>query len=194
MVNPLVSVALETRGCSNNLCTSYILSGGLEMVIPWVPRGYNDHSMVIVHNVPSIQVDFTSPTMTSFNDSDCDTFGEAGILIGIRLCLARAPSDSGSIRAGMFSRTSLSASTNEKCTGIFVCNHGIENKTCEGQQQAPNITTEVTFYTLQSSIVAVRANHSIIRVTASTVCKLLHYNRAEIFKYTDRQSRNRYQF
>ena len=88
VVNPLVSVVAETRGCSDNLCMSYILSGGLEMVIPWVPQGYDDHSMVMVKNVPSIQADFTGPTMDRFNDSDCDVFGQSRVAIGIQLCLA----------------------------------------------------------------------------------------------------------
>lgn len=107
VINPLVSVVAETNGCSSDLCASYILSGGLEMVIPWVPQGYDDHSMVKVKNVPSIQFDFTGPTMDSFSDSDCDIFGETGIDIGIRLCLAQAPYDLGSIRAGMFTQTDV---------------------------------------------------------------------------------------
>lgn len=175
VVNPLVSMVMETRGCSNNLCASYILSGGLETANPW-PQGYNEHSMVIVKNVPSIQVDFTVPTMDGFIDSDCDIFGEDGIVVGIRLCLAQSSSDPGSIRAGNYVfRTVLVASTNERCTGIFVCEQGIDNGICQRQHAAPNITTQVTFYSLQTSIVAARSNHSIIGVTDSTVCKFLHF-------------------
>lgn len=101
VINPLVSVVAQTRGCADNLCASYILSGGLEMVIPWVPQGYDDHSMVMVKNVTSIQTDFTGPTADRFNDSDCDVFGESRVMIGIRLCLAQTSSDPGTIRAGM---------------------------------------------------------------------------------------------
>lgn len=100
VVNPLVSVVAETHECSDNLCVSYILSGGLEMVVPWVPQVHHDHSLVMVKRVPSIQVDFTGPTLDSFDDSDCDVFGESRVAIGIRLCLAPVRSSPGSIRAG----------------------------------------------------------------------------------------------
>lgn len=102
-VNPLVSVVAETPGCSDNLCMSYILSGGLEMVVPWVPEIHADHSMIMVGHVPSIQVDFTGPVMDVFEDADCDVFGESQVTIGIRLCLAPVKSNPGSIRAGMVS-------------------------------------------------------------------------------------------
>lgn len=98
--NPLVSTVAETHSCSNRLCMSYILSGGLEMVVPWVPQVHTDHSMVMVKRVPSIKVDFTGPVMDTFEDSECDVFGESGVMIGIRLCLSPVLSDPGSIRAG----------------------------------------------------------------------------------------------
>lgn len=109
VINPLVSVVAETRGCSDNLCASYILSGGLEMVIPWVPQGYDDHSMVMVKNAPSIQVDFTGPTMERFNESDCDVFGETRVAIGIRLCLSQTPSNPETIRTGTCSPINLAS-------------------------------------------------------------------------------------
>lgn len=101
VVNPLVSVVTETHGCTDNLCMSYILSGGLEMVVPWVPQLHHDHSLVMVKRVPSIKADFTGPVRDFFDESECDIFGEAGVAIGIRLCLAPEPSNPASIRAGM---------------------------------------------------------------------------------------------
>lgn len=50
-----------------------------------------------------------------------------------------------------------------------MCQHGIDNGTCNGQHAAPNMTTQVSFHTLQVSLVAARSNHSIVSIMNSTV-------------------------
>ena len=81
---------------------SYLLSGGLEMVAPWVPQGHIDHPLVKIEQVPSIQMDFGWLVNDTFDDIDCDIFGEYGFRLGIRLCVAEDTSATGSFRAGMF--------------------------------------------------------------------------------------------
>jgi hypothetical protein len=111
---------------------SYLLSGGLEMVAPWVPQGHIDHPLVKIEQVPSIQMDFGWLVNDTFDDIDCDIFGEYGFRLGIRLCVAEDTSATGSFRAGMFVnairmlQVSLSvvmarmeASATERSPGIF---------------------------------------------------------------------------
>ena len=57
-------------GCVGRDCTSYLLTGGLEMVVPWTPHGYGDYSMAKIEQAPSTQLDFTSVTSGSFLDGD----------------------------------------------------------------------------------------------------------------------------
>lgn len=103
VINPQVATVAHPVSCPGGTCTSYVLSGGLEMVAPWVPQAHEDHSLVKVQSVPSVQVDFSGPLEEPprFNESDCDIFGQSGVAIGIRLCLDQQPSGNGWIRAGM---------------------------------------------------------------------------------------------
>lgn len=169
VVNSLVSVVAETHDCSDTLCMSYILSGGLEMVVPWVPQANPDHSMVMVKRVPSIQADFTGPVEDTFDPADCDVFGKSGVLIGIRLCLAPVPFNPGSIRAGKLASWNILKTANKRHIGVFVCEEGIDNGACDENNDAPRMTTQVSFHTLQVSLVAARSNHSIMRVMDATV-------------------------
>lgn len=174
VINPLVSVVAETRDCSDTMCMSYILSGGLEMVVPWVPQASPDHSMVMVKRVPSIQVDFTGPVGDTFDAADCDVFGQSGMFIGIRLCLEQVRLNPASIRAGKLARRDILKSANKRHTGVFVCERGIDNGACDDNYDAPKMTTQVSFNTLQVSLVAARSNHSIVRVMDATVRNSLY--------------------
>lgn len=102
VVNPLIStVASPVVTClAGNQCVSYLLSGGLEMVAPWMPSGYDRHSMVRIDNAPAVQLDFWGPADDGFLETDCDDFGKTGFNIGIRLCMAPQPDDAG-LRVGM---------------------------------------------------------------------------------------------
>ncbi|KAK7966418.1 uncharacterized protein PG986_000695 [Apiospora aurea] len=153
VVNPLIATVAEPKGCAAEPCISYLLSGGLTTVIPWVPRDHTDYSLVRVKHAPSIQADFTGPLAKniSFHDDDCDIFGQNDVLIGIRLCLKMNPSDSSLLMAGM-----------------FACPRGIAQGACAVGKPAPNITTQVSFHSLQASFVSSRKNYTITSIVDTT--------------------------
>ncbi|KAK8135657.1 hypothetical protein PG984_003597 [Apiospora sp. TS-2023a] len=157
VVNPLLTTVAEPRRCTIEPCISYLLSGGLTHVIPWVPRDHADYSLVRVRHAPSIQADFSGPLAKniSFHHDDCDIFGQNDILIGIRLCLKKNPLDSSQLMAGM-----------------FVCPKGIANGACATNRPAPNITTQVSFQSLQASFVSSRKNYTITSIEDTMVCKM----------------------
>jgi hypothetical protein len=153
VLNPLFATVADPRSCATPPCTSYLLSGGLTTVIPWVPSGYDQYPLVRVKNAPSIQADFSGPLADSqsFADADCDLFGQHNVMIGIRLCLKTSPLDPAMLMAGM-----------------FVCPEGIENGACSLHRPLPNITTQVSFYSLQTSFVTSRLNYTITNYLDST--------------------------
>ena len=102
VLNPLLSTRSSPVSCKTSNCTSYLLSGGLSMVAPWVERGHPDYPLVKIRKTPSIQVDFSGPTDDSFSASDCDLFGQTDSLLGIRLCVTELSSGSGLLRAGRY--------------------------------------------------------------------------------------------
>ncbi|KAJ9144673.1 hypothetical protein NKR23_g5763 [Pleurostoma richardsiae] len=152
VANPLISTISESVHCpGDSTCASYLLSGGLEMVAPWVPQGYDGYGMVKIDHAPSIQIDFSRPMTDTFEEEDCSLFGQTGSRIGIRLCVAQDQSASGSLRAG-----------------LFVCGDGIDQGARNMTVPRPNITTAVSFYTRQATIVAARSNYSILSVEETT--------------------------
>jgi hypothetical protein len=100
VANPLVSTLIETPSCQKSNCISYLLNGGLSMVAPWLPAGYEDYSMVKIDIVISVQLEFTKTEDTHFKEADCDIYGGAGTVIGIRVCVAPGRRGYGSLRAG----------------------------------------------------------------------------------------------
>ncbi|KAK7954687.1 hypothetical protein PG988_015381 [Apiospora saccharicola] len=165
VVNPLLATVADPRRCTIEPCISYLLSGGLTTVIPWVPKDHADYSLVRVRHAPSIQADFTGPLAKniSFHSDDCDIFGQNDITIGIRLCLKRNPLDSSQLMAGM-----------------FVCPKGIAKGACAANKPAPNITTQVAFHSLQASFVSSRKNYTVTSIEDTTVCTVnLTYDTAD---------------
>lgn len=100
VMNPLIATVSTPVKCVDDGCVSYLLSGGLEMVAPWIPKGYDSFPMVKINSAPSVQLDFTDPVSGSFLDSDCDVFGQLGFTIGIKFCVTAVPGSSESLRAG----------------------------------------------------------------------------------------------
>ena len=100
VLNPLFSTITSPIQCQGQGCVSYLLSGGLSMAGPWVPPGSVDHSLVRIRDVPSVQLEFSGPVDSNFQDADCDVFGKGGFAIGIKVCVVRHPSPLGSLRAG----------------------------------------------------------------------------------------------
>ncbi|KAK5627505.1 hypothetical protein RRF57_003220 [Xylaria bambusicola] len=138
VLNPLVTSISKPLSCKGGSCMSYLLSGGLEYVAPWVPQGHTDHELVKINKVPSIQLDFEISSNSSFSESECETFGEHGITIGIRLCVTESQTSNALIRA--------------------------DGDSCGGNETRPNITTTLSAFTRSATIVAARSNYSIIDV------------------------------
>lgn len=140
VISPLLSNIVAPVQCSGSNCFSYLLSGGLEMVTPWNPLGYANYPLVKIDSVPTIQVEFDDLIDDDFADADCDVFGASNTPIGIRLCIA-GDDDLARLRAG-----------------IFVCTNGTEGGVCHTTVPTPNITTAVTFFQRQATVIAVRSN------------------------------------
>ncbi len=115
VLNPLFSTITSPIKCQQQGCVSYLLSGGLSMAGPWVPPGSVDYSLVRIRDVPSVQLELSGPVDSSFQDVDCDVFGERGFAIGIKVCVVRHPSPPGSLRAGKFPMYCHPTLTRNKC-------------------------------------------------------------------------------
>ncbi|KAI1114517.1 hypothetical protein F5Y14DRAFT_171521 [Nemania sp. NC0429] len=142
--NPQWTTFIDPLYCGGKSCFSYLLTGGLLMVTPWMPLGYNEYPLVRIDSAPSIQMEFLETPLT-FSPSDCDVFGAEGVKIGIQLCLANG--SGGALLAG-----------------IFVCQYGTDGSVCNTTNPAPNITTEARFFQRQATLVAARSNFSVTSV------------------------------
>ncbi|KAK0639502.1 hypothetical protein B0T16DRAFT_463169 [Cercophora newfieldiana] len=154
--NPLYSIFSPSAQCPiaplTGSCASYLLSGGIMMAEPFLPRTieYPSHSVVKLDRVPSVQLDFTPlPQGYAFLDSDCDVFGEAGILFAIKMCVSFDPR-SGGLNAG-----------------LFVCTNGTTTApdytlTCQTTSLTPNITTTLRYSPRLATILTSRSNFSIL--------------------------------
>ncbi|KAI0438358.1 hypothetical protein F4803DRAFT_569647 [Xylaria telfairii] len=156
VLNPLVTSISKPVACKTGGCTSYLLSGGLEYVAPWVPQGNDGHDLVKIDKVPSVQLDFETSPSSKFLETECETFGEFGFTIGIRLCIAESQTSHALIRAG-----------------LFVCLNGTDGDSCGGNEERPNITTTFKAYTRSATIVAARSNYSIVDVADISAPTLL---------------------
>lgn len=80
---------------------SYLFTGGLEMVAPWVPSEHTDYPMIKVDHAPAVQMDFQGVLDVDeepFAEADCDVYGDSETTIGIQLCLEEE--SAGTLRAG----------------------------------------------------------------------------------------------
>lgn len=89
VLNPLLTTIVDPVSCSSaktENCMSYLFTGGLEMVAPWVTSEYTDYPMVKVDNAPAVQMDFSGVLevdQVPFDDADCDIYGDSETTIGI---------------------------------------------------------------------------------------------------------------
>lgn len=169
VLNPLVTSISKPVACETDGCMSYLLSGGLEYVAPWVPQGNEDHDLVKIDKVPSVQLDFETSPSSKFLETECETFGEFGFTIGIRLCIAESQTSHGLIRAGALRATAFTVYTLLILLGLFVCLNGTDGDSCGGNEERPNITTIFSAYTRSATIVAARSNYSIVDVADISV-------------------------
>ncbi|KAM7204581.1 hypothetical protein V8F33_001545 [Rhypophila sp. PSN 637] len=161
VMNPAISTVSSPVSCTDDGkggCTSYLVTGGLESVTPWITPAqyYSEFTMARLDRVPSIQVDVSTldAPKTGFSDKDCEIFGKYGIIIGLKLCIAADPTRQGSLR-----------------TGLFVCTNGTNNNRCHHKRSEsflPNITAQITFYTSQATLIASRSNYSIVSIIDQT--------------------------
>lgn len=103
VVNPMHSSSIAPVNCSSGQeCQGYLVSGGLMMTTPWPPTDHTSSPVVTIDAVPATQIDFVRGIHNdSFDDAqDCQTFGGAGYLIGVKFCLAQSRSSIGSLFAG----------------------------------------------------------------------------------------------
>ncbi|KAF4967229.1 hypothetical protein FSARC_5208 [Fusarium sarcochroum] len=184
VANPLVSTVIDSSTWQGDDCISYLLSGGLSMVAPWIPVGHEGYPMVKIDNVTSIQLDFTERVDAGFKDTDCNMFGQKGTIIGVRLCVAQGATGPGSLRAGKTVRCTCyypGIFSIYHVPGLFVCENGTDGDACSSSRPASNLTTTVTFYTRRATVIVARSNYSIINIAESTVCQ---FNRVPMLQLT----------
>lgn len=105
VLNPLITTIVDPVSCPSQKtgdCMSYLFTGGLEMVAPWVPSEHTDYPMIKVDNAPAVQIDFSDVLVVDqepFADSDCDVYGDLETTIGIKLCVEEE--STGTLRSGM---------------------------------------------------------------------------------------------
>jgi hypothetical protein len=82
-------------------CKSYPLAGGIQSLSPDPPSS-NTNPIVIVHDTPASQVEFTIDLDENyqFAPSDCVGYGDDRYLVGLQICLAPSSVINGSIVAG----------------------------------------------------------------------------------------------
>lgn len=104
VLNPLIATTVDPVSCTSQKtgdCMSYLFTGGLEMVAPWVPSEHTDYPMIKVDNAPAVQMDFSDVLQVDqepFEDSDCDIYGDSATTIGIKLCVTAE--SAGTLRSG----------------------------------------------------------------------------------------------
>ncbi|KAK1836854.1 hypothetical protein QBC39DRAFT_429866 [Podospora conica] len=153
ITNSLFSTVADPISCQPSEryieCASYIISGGLSMVAPWTPDGNPDHPLVRIRDVPTIQAEFEGRSgPKSFSNRDCLLLGSERSHISAELCLSDV---SGSMHVGLF-----------LCDGIF------EGKCVINQTPRPNLTTTMTVFRRQATLLSARSNLTITSLSDLT--------------------------
>lgn len=100
VINPMHSAAVPAVNCSGVSCSSYLLTGGLEMVTPWIPLENMDYPLVKLDSVTSIHLEFETPLEDkAFGDEYCDVYGAPDVTIGIKVCVSE-DTETGSYKTG----------------------------------------------------------------------------------------------
>jgi hypothetical protein len=98
IANPIVSTVVESNSCPDydDDCASYLLSGGIWSMAPWIPGNHSTYPLVRLNDVPAIQIDFRgNHGPRDFKDDDCQLFGSPKDLIGAELCVREEGSNGG---------------------------------------------------------------------------------------------------
>jgi hypothetical protein len=100
VINPMHSAAVPAVNCSGASCSSYLLTGGLEMVTPWIPLENMDYPLVKLDSVTSVHLEFhTHLEDTAFANEYCDVYGAPNVTIGIKVCVSK-DTETGSYKTG----------------------------------------------------------------------------------------------
>ncbi|KAF3021005.1 hypothetical protein E8E14_010619 [Neopestalotiopsis sp. 37M] len=149
VINPMFSGLVDPVQCSGlSECDSYLMSGGLEMVTPWIESSDAGFPLVRIVDVPSVQLEFQAlPRQYQFSTSDCDILGTSTSSIAARLCLSEDEDHAGTLNAG-----------------LFICPNGMASGACTIDQMpsVPNITTSMTTFSRQATVLAGLANFTIL--------------------------------
>ncbi|KAK5468091.1 hypothetical protein LTS15_001064 [Exophiala xenobiotica] len=116
VVNPIHSVISAPINCPS--CDSYLLPGGLAIATPWPPTNYTQEPVIVIHSAMSTQIQFKEglPLGDTFQEDDCNVFGDNQTIIGIRFCAARSKVEAGSFLAARTNFSILSVSDNGPAT------------------------------------------------------------------------------
>ncbi|KAH8887977.1 hypothetical protein GQ53DRAFT_826549 [Thozetella sp. PMI_491] len=152
VVNPMYSTTAASVALDRPNVTfqSYLLSGGAVMANPKLPPSNPAYSLLKIEQVQSIQLNFESAGDHTFAISDCSTFANSSALIGIKLCVEKS-NEVGSLIAG-----------------LYICNWNATDNQCNEPSPREYMTTWLTPFTRQATIVAATSNMSIIGVSDLT--------------------------
>lgn len=169
ITNSLFSTVAEPIHCEPSdrdlECASYILSGGLSMAAPWTPDGNPDHPLVRIRHVPTIQAEFQGRSgAKSFSDSDCLFFGSERSRIAAELCLSAI---GGSMHVGLF-----------LCDGISE-----DGKCVVNQTPTPNLTTTMTVWRRQGTVLSARSNLTVTSLSDLTPPEHVPFTASDITAY-----------
>jgi hypothetical protein len=94
----MLSIAFDPVNCDRNTCNSFLLTGGLVVTTPWPPTNYTEHPIITIQRAPAVQIEFTDNISEGdeFTDDDCSLFDGEGVLIAIKVCVARSQIAQGS--------------------------------------------------------------------------------------------------
>ncbi|KAK3942839.1 hypothetical protein QBC46DRAFT_405902 [Diplogelasinospora grovesii] len=141
----MCSTAIDPVQCEGDNCRAYLISGGAVMFTPRQNTSHPSYPLVLARNVLSMHVEFLrQPRLHGFVDTE-------GVHVGVRLCLRQSQSK-----------------TRLLDVGLFVCQNGTVNDACSNTSALPNITTTVSFYTRQATVIASRSNFSIASISDLT--------------------------
>ena len=168
--NPWISTVMQPTRCTGDACESYLLSGGGLLMEPSVPPGYTSNPLVRIEHIPTIQLEYTpilNPAAHSeaplFADSECNIFGNASVLIAVRLCIARSsPPTPESLNAGLYvCLNGIDPLQPNRCRQSIPDSPDENEPTTDAM---PNITTTFTLAARTATITFAQSNLSITNV------------------------------
>lgn len=136
------------------------------MASPWAPSGNPDYRLVRIKTMPTIQTEFRGRSGgKSFSEHDCALFG--------------------SDRSHITAELSLSAVEGSMHVGIFLCD-GLDSesgKCVTNKSPTPNITTTMTVFKRQATVLTARSNLTTTELSDLTPPERVSFTTADIDAY-----------